>query len=67
VLRFLWALPMLPMLPGWLHNSQILVSIITIGEGYRRAQWTIIRIENEQVSNLEKYRQMLEIPAVKDD
>jgi hypothetical protein len=47
VLRFLWALPMLPMLPGWLHNSQVLVSIITIGEGYRRAQWSIIRIENE--------------------
>jgi septin family protein len=36
-------------------------------EGFRRAQWSLIRIENENVNNFEKYRNILQIPAFKED
>jgi hypothetical protein len=36
-------------------------------EAFRRGQWSIIRLENEQINNFEKYRTFLEIPAVRDD
>jgi hypothetical protein len=35
-------------------------------ELFRRWQWALIRIENEQVNNLEKYRHVLDIPEVTD-
>ncbi len=35
-------------------------------ELFRRWQWALIRIENEQVHNLEKYRHVLDIPEVTD-
>lgn len=40
---------------------------LCLAEGYRRAQWAIIRLENEQINNFEKYRTFLEIPPVKED
>jgi hypothetical protein len=33
-------------------------------DGYRRAQWALIRVENENVNNFEKYRTFLEVPEV---
>jgi len=36
--------------------------ILCLGEGFRRAQWAAIRLENENVNNFEKYRTLLEIP-----
>ena len=47
----------------------ILVSIgwgtlMGVLELYRRWCWSLLRIENEQVSNLEKYRNVLDIPEV---
>ena len=66
-LRFLWVLTLIPGLPAWVHNTQLIVAILCIGEGFRRAQWAIIRLENEQLNNFEKYRTFLQIPAVKED
>jgi hypothetical protein len=30
----------------------------------RRWQWSLLRIENEQINNYEKYRNVVEIPEV---
>ena len=41
-------------------------TLIGVLELFRRWQWSLIRIENEQVNNLEKYRHVLDIPEVTD-
>jgi hypothetical protein len=67
-LRFFWILPLLSVfMPGWILNTQLLIVTICFAELFRRAQWAIIRLENEQINNLEKYRTFLEIPAVRED
>jgi hypothetical protein len=35
-------------------------------EAIRRTQWALIRIENENVNNFERYRNVLQIPEFKD-
>lgn len=35
-------------------------------EAMRRTQWALLRIENENVNNFEKYRNVLQIPEFKD-
>lgn len=40
---------------------------MSVVEGFRRAQWSLIRIENENVNNFERYRNILQIPTFKDD
>ena len=68
ILRFAWVLPLFSVfMPGWVISTQLLIVILCLGELFRRAQWAIIRLENEQVNNFEKYRTFLEIPSVKDD
>jgi hypothetical protein len=36
-------------------------------EAFRRSQWSLFRVENENVNNLEKYRNILEIPKLSDE
>ena len=43
------------------------MTISTFAEAFRRAQWALIRIENENQNNFEKYRTILMIPSIKDD
>ena len=43
--------------------KNLFLSIIEI---YRRIQWCIIRIENENTTNPEKYRSILTIPELPD-
>jgi xenotropic and polytropic retrovirus receptor 1 len=67
-LRFTWVLPLFAsQMPAWVLNTQVLIGILCLAEGYRRAQWAIIRLENEQINNFEKYRTFLEIPAIKEE
>ena len=40
--------------------------MLTVIEAIRRAQWALIRIENENVNNFERYRNVLQIPEFKD-
>ncbi len=63
----MWILALYPNYPEWVNNSQLVIILICVGEGFRRAQWALIRIENENINNFEKYRSFLEIPAVKED
>eukprot|EP00347_Sterkiella_histriomuscorum_P000531 403375494 len=66
-LRFIWILSLVRTFPDWVYQSQLLVFVSCIGEGFRRAQWAAIRLENENINNFEKYRTLLEIPVVKDE
>ena len=67
LLRFTWIVRALidvnsfPWFSGVWHGT-----FIGALELFRRWQWAIIRIENEQVNNLEKYRHVLDIPDVTD-
>ena len=40
---------------------------LAILEGVRRLIWTIFRTENENINNFEKYRNILEIPKMRDE
>jgi len=39
-------------------------SVLALLELWRRWTWSLLRIENEQVNNLERYRVVLDIPDV---
>ena len=41
-------------------------TLIGVLELYRRWVWSLLRIENEQVNNLERYRHVLDIPEIND-
>ena len=47
----------------WLATFEY-ATLIAVAELVRRWIWAIIRIENEQVSNLEKYRYILKVPEL---
>ncbi|CDW91778.1 xenotropic and polytropic retrovirus receptor 1 [Stylonychia lemnae] len=68
ILRFFWIVPLIHVdKNGWLSKSHSITLFLTLAEGYRRAQWALLRIENENVNNFEKYRNILQIPAFIDD
>lgn len=48
-------------------KAQIWIFIASVAEGCRRAQWSLIRVENENNNNFEKYRTILQIPNVKEE
>ena len=41
--------------------------LLALGEAYRRAQWSLFRVENENINNFEKYRAIMEIPKLPDE
>ena len=45
----------------------MLFFILALGEAYRRTQWSIFRVENENINNFEKYRAIMEIPKLPED
>jgi hypothetical protein len=45
----------------------LIVLFLSVAEGFRRAQWSLIRIENENVNNFEKYRNILQIPEFREE
>lgn len=56
-----------PYLPTFLHDENNLILFLSVLEIVRRAQWAVIRIENENVNNFERYRNILQIPELDDD
>jgi len=69
ILRCSW---MLTLLPNWwfartFHDVQGLILLTSLGEAYRRAQWSLFRVENENINNYEKYRAIQEIPKMPDE
>lgn len=48
--------------PAWYKQAQMDILILSVMEALRRAQWALLRIENEKVNNFERYRNILQIP-----
>jgi hypothetical protein len=65
-LRFFWVFGLITFDNVYI-DKQIIPLIQCLFEGFRRAQWALIRIENENVNNFERYRTILQIPAFKED
>eukprot|EP00347_Sterkiella_histriomuscorum_P004047 403361947 len=67
ILRCFWIIPLIPIdSTDWVAKSQLITLLVSVAEGFRRAQWSLIRIENENVNNFEKYRNILQIPPFQD-
>jgi len=62
ILRMTW----LTSLPGvnLYVDDEIKVFLLSVLEIYRRSQWSLFRIENENTNNPEKYRTILDIPKL---
>ena len=60
ILRFTWAIALL----NFNMNKELEFFIYGFLEVYRRIQWSLFRIENENISNFEKYRNILAIPEL---
>jgi len=60
VLRLTWLIALL----NFNMNKELEFFIYGILEVYRRIQWAFFRIENENISNFEKYRNILAIPEL---
>ena len=66
-MRFAWIINLFTEgYPDWFTNSQMNFLFLSVVEALRRAQWALIRIENENVNNFERYRNVLQIPEFKD-
>jgi xenotropic and polytropic retrovirus receptor 1 len=61
ILRFTWLTSLLEKQP---LNEEAMVFILSLLEIYRRTQWSLFRIENENTNNPEKYRTTLDIPQL---
>ena len=66
-MRLMWIIPLFnSSYQDWFIDSQTNIIILSVVEGLRRAQWSLIRIENENVNNFERYRNVLQIPEFKE-
>ena len=70
LMRITWVLNIYTHLyeaPIWYIQSQFAIFFIATVEAFRRFQWALIRIENENVNNFERYRNILMIPEFDED
>ena len=61
IMRFAWLWTMKLLNPNYDEWNNLGLAIV---EAYRRIQWCVFRIENENTNNPEKYRTILEIPEL---
>ena len=50
-----------------MKELEILAFVAILAEATRRAQWALIRVENEFHNNFENYRSIPTIPGLADD
>jgi len=69
LLRFSWTFTLIPVrhFPKSFVDFDGLFFMLALGELYRRTQWSLFRVENENINNFEKYRAIMEIPKLPDD
>jgi xenotropic and polytropic retrovirus receptor 1 len=69
LLRFAWTLTLFSssFFSSSIFEMDVIIFALSIMEAYRRAQWSLFRVENENVNNYEHYRVFLEIPTLPDD
>ena len=68
MMRAMWILPLFRenyKYSAFAYN-QCDITLLMLIEALRRTQWALIRIENENVNNFERYRNVLQIPEFKD-
>ena len=64
ILRLTWIISF-PAIGGLLPmGEETKVLILSLFEVYRRTQWSLFRVENENTNNPEKYRTILDIPEL---
>jgi hypothetical protein len=63
ILRLTWVIPLFFVNQNWVQTFEFL-TVMAMAELLRRWGWSLIRIENEQVNNFEKYRYILEVPEL---
>jgi hypothetical protein len=67
-MRLTWVIPYFnKSLPMWLLDHQADQYFLLSVEVLRRAQWALLRLENENCNNFEQYRNVLQIPEFDDD
>ena len=49
---------------SFFNNLEMMFFFTVYAEGFRRAQWALLRVENEQNNNLEAYRTIPIIPPI---
>ena len=68
LLRYWWVVPLFSVTSGpsasYFNQLQILSALSIFFEAFRRAQWSLIRVENEQNNNFEAYRTIPIIPPI---
>lgn len=65
LIRFVWLVPAFVDTRNYPYMTSLsYITAIALLELYRRWFWSLLRIENEQVNNLEKYRHVQDIPEV---
>ncbi len=66
IMRMFWIVPIfqLGQPDSMFNNFQMMTMISIMVECLRRAQWSLIRVENEQVNNFEAYRTIPIIPPI---
>eukprot|EP00831_Metopus_contortus_P039809 TRINITY_DN3117_c0_g1_i2.p2 TRINITY_DN3117_c0_g1~~TRINITY_DN3117_c0_g1_i2.p2 ORF type:complete len:237 (+),score=13.24 TRINITY_DN3117_c0_g1_i2:827-1537(+) len=69
ILRFAWVITLFKSTIFYTSalGNQSLLFILGIAELYRRIQWSLFRVENENVNNFENYRTVLEIPELPEE
>mmetsp|Transcript_17641 Transcript_17641/g.16876 ORF Transcript_17641/g.16876 Transcript_17641/m.16876 type:complete len:140 (-) Transcript_17641:26-445(-) len=67
--RFSWVMNIIPkdIQPDWMKNTDFLYMMQGFLNCCRGIQWIMIRVENENINNFEKYRNILEIPPIMDE
>lgn len=68
-MRLAWLLGLLSpeVITNLFYDHSLYIFFLEIVEGIRRAQWALIRVENENCNNFERYRTILEIPQYKNE
>jgi hypothetical protein len=66
ILRYFWVITIFRLgnTDSPFNNFQIMTFITIMSEVFRRAQWSLIRVENEQNNNFEAYRTIPIIPPI---
>ena len=66
LLRFAWTITLVPV--SFLENPfvevELILFVLCLFEILRRAQWTLLRIENEKFSNIDKFRRVDFVPKL---
>ena len=67
LLRFIWFTSFISLGLDSIVEGEIKMLFFSVAEIIRRIQWCLLRVENENVNNLEKYRSVFDIPMLPDE